>query len=130
MPRGVFPGLGDPDLDAGLAIDYNGVMQDEAVARVLDKTKRMRATLRKVQHDWRMQIYTKDYDIVEEFERDPFKFLDNDAHLAVDLKHAFNRQVGRLSGGMKRRVSLAISLLGNPSIVFLDEVRGGCDEPP
>jgi len=68
IPRGVFPGLGDPDLDAGLAIHYNGVMQDESVARVLDKTKRLRITLRKIQHDWRMQIYTKDYDIVEEFE--------------------------------------------------------------
>ena len=32
----------------------------------------------------------------------------------VDLGHVPNRFVGRLSGGMKRRVSLAISLIGDP----------------
>jgi len=46
---------------------------------------------------------------------------------SVDLRHAFNRHVGRLSGGMKRRVSLAISLLGTPAVVFLDEPTTGLD---
>lgn len=32
-----------------------------------------------------------------------------------------------LSGGMKRRLSIAISLVGNPKIVFLDEPSTGLD---
>lgn len=32
-----------------------------------------------------------------------------------------------LSGGMKRRLSIAISLVGDPKIVFLDEPSSGLD---
>ena len=46
---------------------------------------------------------------------------------SVDLGHAAHRRVGRLSGGMKRRVSLAISLIGEPAVVFLDEPTTGLD---
>lgn len=41
----------------------------------------------------------------------------------VDLK----KQSKRLSGGMRRRLSVAISLVGNPKIVFLDEPTTGLD---
>jgi ABC-type multidrug transport system ATPase subunit len=35
--------------------------------------------------------------------------------------------IRELSGGMKRRLSLGISIVGNPSIVFLDEPSTGLD---
>jgi ABC-2 type transport system ATP-binding protein len=51
------------------------------------------------------------------------------AHLIdqFDLADAAGRRVGTYSGGMRRRLDLAISLLSNPPIVFLDEPTTGLD---
>lgn len=38
-----------------------------------------------------------------------------------------NRRVATYSGGMRRRLDLAMSLLGNPSVIFLDEPTTGLD---
>src|ERR1700678_801847 len=39
------------------------------------------------------------------------------------------RQVGTYSGGMRRRLDLAASLVGRPSVIFLDEPSTGLDLP-
>jgi oleandomycin transport system ATP-binding protein len=43
------------------------------------------------------------------------------------LTDAAGRRVGAYSGGMRRRLDLAASLVGNPSVVFLDEPTTGLD---
>lgn len=45
----------------------------------------------------------------------------------VDLEKDFKKLAVQLSGGMKRRCSLAMALTGNPKIVFLDEPSSGLD---
>lgn len=44
-----------------------------------------------------------------------------------DLEIAKNRRVSTYSGGMKRRLDIAMSLMGKPQIVFLDEPTTGLD---
>ncbi|KRM09874.1 ABC transporter ATP-binding protein [Paucilactobacillus suebicus] len=45
----------------------------------------------------------------------------------VDLTDDLNKRVSGYSGGMKRRLSLAIALLGNPELLVLDEPTVGID---
>jgi len=45
----------------------------------------------------------------------------------VDLILDYKKLASELSGGMKRRVSMAMSLVGDPKIIFLDEPSTGLD---
>jgi ABC-2 type transport system ATP-binding protein len=44
-----------------------------------------------------------------------------------DLTDAADRRAGTFSGGMRRRLDIAMSLIGSPSIVFFDEPTTGLD---
>lgn len=44
-----------------------------------------------------------------------------------DLIDAADRRAATFSGGMRRRLDIAMSLIGNPSIIFLDEPTTGLD---
>ncbi|KAK0890001.1 hypothetical protein LTR02_015016 [Friedmanniomyces endolithicus] len=46
---------------------------------------------------------------------------------AVGLAPFKSRMAGKLSGGNKRKLSLGIALIGNPSVVLLDEPSSGMD---
>ncbi|MBU8858017.1 MULTISPECIES: ABC transporter ATP-binding protein [unclassified Micromonospora] len=61
------------------------------------------------------------------------RHLKNPAAIADDMLARFsltdagNRRAGTYSGGMRRRLDIAMSLVGNPPVVFLDEPTTGLD---
>lgn len=46
---------------------------------------------------------------------------------SVQLTFARKRRVSKLSGGMKRRLSVSIAMIGNPEFIILDEPSTGLD---
>jgi ABC-2 type transport system ATP-binding protein len=57
---------------------------------------------------------------------DPAK-TSEDLLVRFGLKDAADRAVSTFSGGMRRRLDIAMSLIGTPSVVFLDEPTTGFD---
>ncbi len=61
------------------------------------------------------------------------RHLKNSRQVADDLLNRFgltdaaDRRVSTYSGGMRRRLDIAMSLVGNPQIIFLDEPTTGLD---
>jgi len=61
------------------------------------------------------------------------RYLKHPRQVANDLLHRFgltdaaDRRVATYSGGMRRRLDIALSLVGNPQIIFLDEPTTGLD---
>lgn len=47
--------------------------------------------------------------------------------LVLGLKKYQNQKCGNYSGGNQRKLCTAMSLIGNPSVVFLDEPTSGVD---
>ncbi|KAF5178760.1 Abc transporter a family member [Thalictrum thalictroides] len=60
--------------------------------------------------------------------REPFLTQTVDESLkSLNLHGVGDKQVKQYSGGMKRRLSVGISLIGNPKVVYLDEPSTGLD---
>ena len=61
------------------------------------------------------------------------RHLDDPSTVADDLLKLFSlsdaaaRKVSTYSGGMRRRLDIAMSLIGNPPVIFLDEPTTGLD---
>ena len=51
----------------------------------------------------------------------------NDLLSQFDLVKVANKRADTYSGGMRRRLDIAMSLIGNPAVIFLDEPTTGLD---
>lgn len=59
--------------------------------------------------------------------KDKLKIRINHLLEVLGLTHVGDKKVGTFSGGMKRRVNLAIGIINEPEILFLDEPTVGVD---
>lgn len=60
-------------------------------------------------------------------DKQAIKYRTDELLTILGLNDVRNKQVQKFSGGMKRRVNLAIGVIHNPAILFLDEPTVGVD---
>ncbi|HYX48171.1 MAG TPA: ATP-binding cassette domain-containing protein, partial [Ktedonobacteraceae bacterium] len=71
--------------------------------------------------------YTARMRLPGDFTRSQIKERVNEVLDEVEMRHRRRHLVRSLSGGERKRVSIALELLANPSIFFLDEPTAGLD---
>ncbi len=69
----------------------------------------------------------KFYALIKGIKTDKIKGVVEKAIKDLNLKDHCNKLAGTLSGGNKRKLSVAMALIGNPPIILLDEPSAGMD---
>src|SRR5207237_5447543 len=77
--------------------------------------------------DDRTLYYAANMRLPDDFTGAQIQHRINDVLEDVEITHRRHLMVSKLSGGQRKRVSIALELLANPSVFFLDEPTSGLD---
>src|ERR1700730_10111110 len=111
--------------DAGRAVieGYDVVRDASAVRRAIALAGQSTAIVLELTGSENLEIIGR----LRHLSKDDVKARSADLLERFDLVEAANRPAKTYSGGMKRRLDLAASLLGEPAVLFLDEPTTGLD---
>jgi ABC-type multidrug transport system ATPase subunit len=76
---------------------------------------------------WRMLYYTAKLKMSEDTEQQEIHNRIKEVLKMVELQDHQNTYIRKLSGGQKKRASIAVELLADPKLFFLDEPTSGLD---
>ena len=119
----MLTGLTKPTSGDALVGGYSITGEPEQVKRIIGVSPQETAVAPNLTVRENLELICGIFGFSEEKTRERLRELS----LQLDLGSVLQRKAGKLSGGWQRRVSIAMALIGEPKILFLDEPTLGLD---
>ncbi|MBQ9510855.1 MAG: ATP-binding cassette domain-containing protein [Clostridia bacterium] len=119
----MLTGLTEPDGGDALVFGHSILREMNEIKSFIDISMQETAVARKLTVDENIEFYAE----LNGLDKETIKRVKNEIYESFGLKIVANKQAAKLSGGWQRKLSIALSLVTNPKILFLDEPTLGLD---
>ena len=119
----MLTGLTKPDEGDALIGGYSIVKEPQKVKHLIGVSPQQTAVAQNLSVKENMEFMTG----IHGFSKERAEMKINELRARFGLDEVFDRKAGKLSGGWQRRLSIALALISEPGILFLDEPTLGLD---